>query len=536
VTLRAAIARAGFAALTAPAALRHAAALARPEVAQDAVLRRILRLAADSAYGRHCRLARVRDYREFSAAVPIAGYDDLAPWIAAGAAGRSSGLSVEPALVYERTSGSSGCPKLVPYTASLLASFGACFEVWAHDLARHGPRFTTGRMFCSASPVLQEGERTAGGVPISLADDAAYLPGVYRRLLRDAFPAPPALKAIRDDAGFRRALAAALVADERLEIVSVWSPTYLLAVLECIATRRDEVVADLRCGFAGPAHLRFGLPPATDARLALLAREPIPWDALWPHLKLVSCWTDAASAGFVPALRHAFPTAVIQGKGLLATEAPVTVPLHRAPAPVPLLHEVFLEFEAADGGIQRLHQLDDGAEYGVLLTQSGGMLRYRMHDRVRVEGRCGATPCLRFLGRDGRTSDLVGEKLGEPFVRATLQRLLGDGHCAYLVPRRASGGACGYECVTDHPAAADGAWLAERLDTHLGEAFHYRQARRLGQLRAVTVTYRADARAAWESLHLERGVQWGNIKFEALAPEPARDGVAAVPARNDAPL
>ena len=511
--------RAGYLALTAPRTLRFAAALLRPAAAQDATLRRILAVVAGSRYGRRLGLNETDDYRAFRQKIPRVGYEDLRPWIDEQVATGQSVLSTEAPTLYERTSGSSGQPKLIPYTPSLMGAFNACFVLWAADLVAFGPRFRTGRMFFSVSPALQRPETTPTGIPISLADDAAYLSPRMQGLFGGCFFVPPAIKQIRDGAAYRRSLAAVLLAEARLEILSVWSPTYLLTILDTIRSERDAILGDLRRGRTGTDEVPISLPAVAPERLRLVERGDSPsWTALWPHLALISCWTDGASAAFVPALRRALPGVLLQGKGLLATEAPMTVPLVHSRAPIPLLDEIFFEFESEGGRILRLHELRDGHEYAVVVTQPGGLLRYRMHDRVRAEGRLLRTPGLRFLGRDGRNSDLVGEKLGEPFVRAALAGLLGaDGHCSYLVPETAAGERPGYVCVTDHPSAkgAPGA-LAERLDDALRATFHYAQARALGQLRPIRVDWRADASTHYERIQLARGLGWGDIKFETL--------------------
>jgi len=499
-------------------ARRFRDALRDPQRAQAETLARILRIVAGSPYARAVGVAADLSYDTFAAYVPIVGYEDLRPWIDREAATGVPQLSSEPAVLFERTSGSSGKSKLVPYTRSLLESFNACFVIWASDVLRHGPRLETGRMFWGMSPAIETGARTPHGTPISLADDAAYLAPRYQRLLARLLVAPVGLKRITDGEAYRRALAAVLVAEPELEIVSVWSPTYLLAILDTIITRRGEIIADLRAGRTGPRG-EIGLPPGAAARASLLAEDPIRWDRVWPQLKLVSCWTDAAAATFVPALRQAFPQALIQGKGLLATEAALTVPLCGAPppAPVPLVDEVFLEFESSDGRLRLLHELEEGAEYGIIVSQTGGFLRYRMGDRVQVTGggRVGRTPCLKFLGRAGCSSDLAGEKLDEALARAVLAAELGpDGHCSYLTPIT---NPPGYYCITDHSAAAvDPEALARRLDHALSRSFQYRQARHLGQLNPLRVRYRMDARAAYEAAQMERGLRWGNIKFTTL--------------------
>jgi hypothetical protein len=515
--------RAGYLALTAPRSLRFIAALHRPRAAQRAVLRRVVALAAPSAYGRHHGLDAGDDYEAFSRKIPVVGYEDLRPWIDRQIATGEAVLSREAPLMYERTSGSSGRPKLVPYTPTLMASFNACFVLWVADLMAFGPAFRTGRVFFSVSPAFQEPEQTPSGVPISLADDTAYLSERMQRLFMRCFFTPPTLKQILDAPSYRRALAAVLVAEARLETISVWSPTYLLTVFETIRAEAAAICEDLRRGETGDDEHRIPLPPVSAERLEMIASGAPDWRALWPHLRFVSCWTDAASATFAPAIRRELPGILIQGKGLLATEAPITVPLMNAAAPVPLLDEVFLEFEREDGSVHRLHELRPGEEVKVLVTQGGGLLRYRMNDRVRVEAPVGRTPTLRFLGRDGRSSDLVGEKLGEPFVRAVLAELLGDeGHCSYLVAEAGSSDLPGYVCVSDHPLASEAPdALAARLDAALGASYHYGQARGLGQLRAARVVGRSDAAGEYERAHLARGMSWGQIKFEALIGPPA---------------
>ncbi len=517
--------RNGLLALLAPRAVRYHAALWRPEAAQDACLRRIVQLSAAAAYAKEHGLADGDGYRAFSRKLPLVAYEDLQPWIDRQLRTGEAVLTSEPVQMYERSSGSSGRAKLLPYTPALMRSFSACFEIWAADMLAWGPRLRTGRMFFAVSPSFQQGERTPTGIPVSLEDDAAYLSPRLQRLLAPCFFVPPALKGIQDALAYRRSLAAVLLAEPKLEILFVWSPTYLLALLDTIVEQRKAILADLHRGSTGTKACPVALPPVSPARMALLGRDPVPWTRLWPALKLLSCWTDAASASFVPALERAFPGVMLQGKGLLATEAPMTVPLC-APgtprAPVPLLDEVFFELEDEQGRLHRLHQARQGDEYGVVISQAGGLLRYRMGDRVRVEGFAGRTPGLRFLGRAGRASDLVGEKLGEPFVREVLTAALGaTGHCSYLLPSMPEGGLPGYRCVSDHPdAAAHPKALASRLERALCGAFHYEQARGLGQLAPLSVEARADARAHWEALQLERGMRWGEIKFEALLPVP----------------
>ncbi len=520
--------RLGLRLLWARRAARFRAALARPHIAQARLLRTILGAAARTEYGRHYAITGRESYREFRERVPIVDYEDLAPWIERQASHGGTIVTPEQPLVYEQTSGSSGRRKLIPYTCELLGSFNACFVVWAYDLLARGPRFETGRLFFSASPAFRQERTTPSGVPLGFDDDSQYLAPAIRRLLGSGFVAPQGLKGVTDPTAYRLALATSLLAEARLEIISVWSPTYLLALLEFLAEHRATIGRALARGNLEAGGRCFEFTPVPEARLRLLHADPIPWVQLWPALKLLSCWTDGSSGTFVEALRRRLPGVFLQGKGLLATEAPITVPLIDAPAPVPLVDEVLLELEDDAGQVIPLHEAEDGAVYGVIVTQLGGLLRYRMHDRVVVDGRVGRTPCLRFIGRDDQVSDLVGEKLNEAFVRGALRRVFGDAEAfSFLVPVTAQKEPPRYACIPDPPAGprpGRGAWL----EAELAQAFHYRQARLLGQLASVRVVPRATAREQFEEHFFGRGLVWGDIKYAALLVRPTPAEVASL--------
>src|SRR5260370_14415399 len=102
---------------------------------------------------------------------------------------------------------------------------------------------------------------------------------------------------------------------------------------------------------------------------------------------MISCWADASSRLAVPAIQESFPESPIQGKGLLATEGVVSIPICSAQGSVPAVTSHFLEF-LENGSItpMLLHQLEVASEYSVLLTTGAALWRYRLGDRVRVTG------------------------------------------------------------------------------------------------------------------------------------------------------
>lgn len=454
--------------------------------AQEKTLRRIVRAAASTAYGKSFQLSASDSISAFREKIPVVDYADVQPWIEAQRAGRHEAFSPGRTRCFEPTSGSSGATKHIPYNDALLGAFRSMFAIWAHDLLTHALQPRSGRVFMSVSSPLH----TNGGFD----DDTQYLGGPLRGVMNRFLVKTPRE---HDPDSFRDALACSLVAASDLEIVSIWNPSYLLILMEHVETHRERLSSML------PRQQRN-----------LLTGPSISWRDIWPSLQLVSCWTAAAAA--VPARRLAelLPHARMQGKGLLATEAPVTLPLSAAGGCVPLVDEVFLEFEDENGRLHPCSDVQYNTLYAVVLTQPGGLLRYRLGDRVRVSGRHRDAPLLEFVGRADAMSDLVGEKLGEPFVERMLQGLVGRDTICTLLPLSPVVGSPRYCLMTDDASAE----LPIALEQALMTAFRYREARLLKQLDEVQVIARPDMRRKLHDAFVAAGFKAGDIKDRALIP------------------
>lgn len=429
-----------------PAHRRFQKSLQNPKAAQDKLLRQMMHDLSRTAYGRMHGISGGEDYAAFSAQLPLQDYDSFAPWINRQLKGE---VAITPhAVVHvEPTSGSSGAVKHIPHTRPLLLAFSTMFRIWAYDILSQVIKPKTGRIFISLSPSSGDG----------FNDDSDYLGFPLRQMLAP-FLVMPAAKDMRT-------IAQTLLRERDLEIISIWSPSYLL-----------ELMAQL---------------------------PDIDWRKTWPQLKLISCWDSAHAAAQADKLRAIFPDVVVQGKGLLATEGPVTVPLSQGHAP--LLNSVFFEFEMPDGEIKRLHDLKQGDRANIIMTQRGGLTRYRLGDTVLVGASIGATHTLTFLGR-AAICDLVGEKLNEVFVREALQPLLPDGNFVLLPQDR------GYVLLAEKADAV----IAVEGDKVLCRAYHYNLARHLGQLLPLHVVEIKDLAHKLRQFHQARGMKAGDIKDTAL--------------------
>ncbi len=401
-------------------------AVADPANAQLRLLRGILSAQRDSPPGRRFRFAGIRDPDDYRQRVPIHRYPDLQGDVQAMLAGAPNRLASQPVVCYERTGGSTGGAKVIPYTAAALDAFHAAVHPWLHDLAQNRPGLAFGRAYWAISPAARAPERTVDGTPVGLESDVAYFGSALAPHLAVVSVAGP-------DLGHRAALETwryltllRLVAAEDLSLISVWSPTFLLLLLHGLAQHGHALVRDLADGSLSlpGSPIRVGATAPDRDRAAKVERAldgPNPDTLrLWPRLDTLSCWTSGASAWFLPDLRRAFPGVWIQGKGLLATEGVVSLPLVGLEHPVLALNSAFFEFLDDREESRLAWELETGEEYGVLITTPGGLYRYDLGDRVRVMEWFKATPLVEFIGRAGTVSDLCGEKLDEPQVQAGL--------------------------------------------------------------------------------------------------------------------
>jgi hypothetical protein len=508
-----------------PSAWTFEHALLRPEETQERLLSRQLRCNARSLFGREHGFDDIRSYADFAKRVPIRGYDELEPWIKRIQAGERSVLTTEPVTHLVPTSGSSGARKLIPFTAGLQREFNAAIAPWITDLSRQHPAIIRGPAYWSVTPLMRDDRRTPSAVPIGFDDDSQYLGGFRRQFVEAVMAAPSSLRHVTDPGTFRYLLLLCLLRQRDLRLISVWHPSFLSLLLDELPKIWQDLLSDIRNGTCSvherhlPSSLlqtvrRFGPKPERAAELQ--CADPCRPSSLWPFLRVISCWCDAHARLAADELARRFPRVSIQPKGLLATEAFVTIPFSGAH---PLaIRSHFFEFIAADDNVLPAHALQDGETYELVVTTSGGLWRYRLGDRVRVSGFLGRTPSLSFLGRAGHVSDLCGEKLSGIFVAEVIAGVCSDlgepVHFAMLAPERTERG-WRYALFLEGKASAD---VAEKIDLLLRQNPHYACCRDLGQLLPVRLfLIRGGGYETFVSAEVTAGRRMGEVKPTALS-------------------
>jgi len=448
---------------------RYRRARRDPRRAQERILGDFLQRNCDTEYGRAYGFAAIRSVAQFQEQVPICSYDQLEPWIEKIRDGVSNVLAAEPVLLLQKTSGSSGAAKYVPYTRSLLREFQNAIGAWMFDLFTQRPALFRGLQYWASSPSVYGREQTRGGVRVGFADDTEYLGPFQRAVVRWTMAVPVVPSATPDLERHLETTVECLARCRNLRFISVWSPT----LLKLLVGR---------------------LPAGTDPR------------TVWPALRVISCWTSGPSARCLPELRALFPGVEVQGKGLLATEAAVSFPEVGRPAPSPAITSHFLEFIGDDGRARLVDELEVGGRYSVVVTTGNGFARYALGDLIDVV----APGSIEFVGRNGNVSDLCGEKLSEAFVGAILEEAAARfGVRGFLMLAPEWGSPPRYLLFTENGVAPPvAAYLDERLRTSL----NYDYCRRIGQLGPIVALSVADPQETYLRGCETLGQRIGDVK------------------------
>jgi hypothetical protein len=405
-----------------PAWYQFRRAVVNVEQVQRGILRNYLIANQNTDYGRRFSFASITSVESFQKNVPITTYEDYLELIEAIGQGQPRVLTAEPVMMFEVTSGSTSVSKLIPYTQSLRCEFQRAIATWIVDLFRHNPDLKKGPAYWSITPLIEGRKTTPGGIPIGFEEDSVYLGLWGKRLVDTALAVPNDVKNSQDVETFRYITLLFLLRQPNLRLISIWNPTFLSLLLAPLSKWWPALIKDIANGtLSSPSSLDPDLrqallqrlPPDPHRASILASIQPDDYQAIWPHLSLISCWMDGHAASYAEALRTKFPNVFFQSKGLIATEAFVSSPMIGVRGSVLSATSHFFEFLPLDSQTlspssmqpKLAHQLEKGQAYTVVVTTGGGLYRYHLNDVVKVVDHFDQAPCLRFLGKGDKVSD-----------------------------------------------------------------------------------------------------------------------------------
>jgi len=419
-------------------ARRFEAATRDPVEAQRRKLLEILGRNRHTEYGLAHGFAAVRTLQDYARAAPVTVYQDIAADMDRVAAGAKNVFTAEDPVMFARTSGTTGKPKLVPVTPTCRGrDHRDQMRTWLAHAQRAHPGMMRGQTMSLVSPAVEG--HTEAGIPFGSTTGHIYknMP----RLVRGSYVVPYPVFDIEDyDAKYYVLMRLGLAAE--VTFLCTANPSSIVRLCEVADENADALLRDLADGT-----LRSDLdlePTIRSAVASRLRRRPdlarrleharsrrdgrlLPAD-YWPHLRLIGCWKGGTVSTYVDKFPQWFatddrPMPPVRDWGYLSSEARASIPLSDEGcggvlAVATNVYE-FVDAELVDAAPDdpaRWHvlgagDLEQGRDYYILLTTTGGLYRYHIDDVIAVVGRHQATPVIEFKRKGRDVTSITGEKV-----------------------------------------------------------------------------------------------------------------------------
>ena len=171
---------------------------------------------------------------KFQNKIPIVNYEDIKEFVEKEKRGESNVLLSDKIKLFELTSGSTSDVKYIPYTEKFLKSYMNGVFAWIYNLYQNNKRLFFGSSYWSVSPILKREAVTNGGIRVGIEDDTSYFDKVSAFFLNKLFTVPKEIKNIQNMEDFLLITAVFLLLSENLAMISVWSPSFLMILLDFI--------------------------------------------------------------------------------------------------------------------------------------------------------------------------------------------------------------------------------------------------------------------------------------------------------------
>jgi hypothetical protein len=402
----------------------------RARALQHEALLKKIRRNQDSDFGRDHGFASIRSAADFRARVPVRGYEEHRPYIDKVLRGDVTAMFAPGTnvLMFAMTSGTTGEPKRVPITEELFREYRKGWLIWGGGVYGDYPGLMRQKSLQLSSDWQQY--RAPSGVPCGQISGLAAT--TRPKIGQYLFVPPVETVRIHDPAARHYTTLRFALATKNIGMIVTANPSSLVefarrANQECESLLRDIHDGTLSCNI--PAEVRAALARPIGTRQPQRARELsrlanhygglLPKHA-WPDLSVLAVWTGGSVGVFLPMLPELYGMAAVRDHGLSASEGRMTIPLTNGTSAglLDFYHHFFEFIPVEEHGspqptVLEAHELVEGREYYILLTTSGGLYRYDIHDVVRCVGFRGEAPLLEFLNKGKNFSNVTGEKLSE---------------------------------------------------------------------------------------------------------------------------
>jgi hypothetical protein len=392
---------------------------------QERLLAQLIDAHRETAFGRDHGFASIRTYEDFAAAVPVAPYERMMPYVNRVLEGETTALLPpgEEPLMFSMTSGTTGTPKYIPVTRRFADIMRGGWNIFGFKVLYDHPAGWLRPIVQISSAAV---ERTSPkGLPCGAI--SGLLAAEQQWIVKRMYVVPPAVSAIKDPvAKYYTILRCGI--SRPVGIITTANPSSTIKLAETGIAHSEQLVRDIADGTCNPpgeagAGCQFGSP--RNKALANRLEQAISRDGkLLPrhywHPAFLTNWTGGTLRLYLPRLRDLFGDVPIRDIGLLASEGRFSIPIRDGTAAglAEICNNVLEFMPKEEEGkpaprTLRAHQTEIGQDYFLVISNWAGLWRYNIDDLVRVVDHVGQSPVFEFLSRGRHTASITGEKITE---------------------------------------------------------------------------------------------------------------------------
>jgi hypothetical protein len=407
-------------------------------------LQDILSRSESSEFGRKHGFSNLKTEQQFREAVPLATWEDYAPYVDRMVQGEKNVLFTGPLNSYVLSSGTTGKSKHVPTTKHQQRTLMMFSAVMIPAVLRTHLGDKADKPYRSICLLGGGGltSRTADGTPVGTLGGVSLsrVKGLSDYLF--AAPWPVYAWPINPTTFYLQGLFA-LRERQPLTLSSFYS-NIVVSWLDGVVAHWDALLKDLEHGTVDgcpgiTAEQKAELAPflAPDPERARQLRALIGDDfknfvpRIWPSLCAVTCISSGSFSLYERRLREFIGELPIYSPGLTCSEAMIGFNMrfkstNEYTLAVGAAYYEFVPAASIDEAQPKTVEMEDlkvGEDYEVAFTTYAGLYRYRLRDVVRVVGFDGEAPVLAYVHRHGTALDVAGEKMSNAQMQAAVSRL-----------------------------------------------------------------------------------------------------------------
>ena len=406
------------------------------------ILLKILKKNAKSEIGIKYDFQNVKSIEDYIEHVPLSNYHDYEKYINRMANGEKNILVSEDVEYFGHTSGTTGKQKLIPATKSgrIAASkyMAILSQRFVYNNFKENFKYGKGLMFADTVTTTY----TKAGIPICSATSGGMKK--IKGLIPYMYTSPYEVMEIKDKESQMYLHLLFALKERKLAYITSVFISNILDLLRFLEEKIDSLIMDIRKG-------RINKRLIIDDIIREKLKKYIKPDAaradeidieikkgfkgickrVWPEITYIACVTGANFSIYDERVDYYTDNLPIYSTAYAATEATIGInPYIERIRYVVIPDTVFYEFiSIRDENKEvpktyRLHELELGEKYEIVITNQAGLYRYKLGDVIKVVGYYNDCPEIEFLYRKNQVLNMVSEKTTEEHLTTSIQNTI----------------------------------------------------------------------------------------------------------------